>query len=210
MDIGEEKDLSYRSGGGAGDQFLTKNEAFVRSMVAGTLHERGDIAKLDGKSGKGVGERTGRKKERKKERSRSIFIIFIYWFLSSLMLPLPAGFFFPGSSSFSALYPFPHIHTHTLSLSLSLFSRRSLTPSLSFSLFSLLSSFLSRYLSFFFFSIVIVGKRVVFSDGTVEDDIDTILLCTGYVDRFPFLKGAQVESVRKLYKHAFHPDLGPT
>lgn len=52
------------------------------------------------------------------------------------------------------------------------------------------------------------GNRVIFTDGSAEE-VDTILLSTGYVDRFPFLRGYTVDSVRSLYKHAFHPEIGP-
>ena len=49
-----------------------------------------------------------------------------------------------------------------------------------------------------------------FEDGSVEHNIDAIVLCTGYAYRFPFLKsiapGIESEGVRALplYKHIFH------
>lgn len=52
------------------------------------------------------------------------------------------------------------------------------------------------------------GRNVHFTDGSVVEDVDTIVLCTGYVDSFPFLKDVQVSDVRQLYKHMFHPDVG--
>jgi len=52
-------------------------------------------------------------------------------------------------------------------------------------------------------------KTVYFTDGTKLDDVDTVLLCTGYKDDFPFLESVvSVSAVRDLYKHAFHPDIG--
>ena len=51
-------------------------------------------------------------------------------------------------------------------------------------------------------------NTVVFTDGSREE-VDTILLSTGYVDTFPFLKDVKFNTVRDLYKHAFHPDIGP-
>ncbi|XP_056131753.1 flavin-containing monooxygenase 5-like [Lampris incognitus] len=54
------------------------------------------------------------------------------------------------------------------------------------------------------------GSRVVFEDGTVEDNIDAIVFCTGYKSSFPFLPrcfsngpGGEVT----LYKQLFPPSL---
>lgn len=30
-------------------------------------------------------------------------------------------------------------------------------------------------------------SRVVFEDGTVEENIDAVVFCTGYIGKFPFL-----------------------
>jgi len=55
------------------------------------------------------------------------------------------------------------------------------------------------------------GRTVHFTDGTEVEDIDTIMLCTGFVDSFPFLpKEIKITSMRDLYKHAFHPAVAPS
>ncbi|KAI5812985.1 hypothetical protein BZA77DRAFT_269380 [Pyronema omphalodes] len=55
-------------------------------------------------------------------------------------------------------------------------------------------------------------NEVVFSDGTVEKDIDVILFCTGYLYTLPFLSpspsSSTGERIRGLYQHVFscqHP-----
>lgn len=51
-----------------------------------------------------------------------------------------------------------------------------------------------------------------FEDGSVEYNIDAIVLCTGYAHRFPFLKSItpdiEIEGVQALplYKHIFHEE----
>jgi dimethylaniline monooxygenase (N-oxide forming) / hypotaurine monooxygenase len=53
------------------------------------------------------------------------------------------------------------------------------------------------------------GQQVRFSDGSAVE-ADTIVSCTGYALRFPFLPGALLEIKQnsvELYKHVFHPDL---
>lgn len=54
---------------------------------------------------------------------------------------------------------------------------------------------------------------VQFEDGTVEDDIDLIILATGYKIGFPFLndKSFQLTKVQEvdLYMHVFAPDVQP-
>ncbi|XP_067085703.1 flavin-containing monooxygenase 5-like [Osmerus mordax] len=56
----------------------------------------------------------------------------------------------------------------------------------------------------------IQGSSVVFSDGTVEDDIDLLVFATGYSFSFPFL-ASEVFSVSgnkaSLYKYMFPPGL---
>ncbi len=56
------------------------------------------------------------------------------------------------------------------------------------------------------------GKRsVVLHDGTVLDDIDAVVFCTGYRDEFPFLPDhvrPPKDDVRKLFLHAFNPSVG--
>lgn len=53
-------------------------------------------------------------------------------------------------------------------------------------------------------------RAATFKDGSVEHDIDAILLCTGYAYRFPFLKSIAPavidEGIRALplYQHIFH------
>jgi hypothetical protein len=53
------------------------------------------------------------------------------------------------------------------------------------------------------------ANTVVFADGT-RAEVDTVIFCTGYRDVFPFLRDVRVDSVRELYKHAFHPEIGPS
>ncbi len=48
---------------------------------------------------------------------------------------------------------------------------------------------------------------VLFQDGRREQ-IDTIMLNTGYTEDFSILKDVNVSDVRRLYKHMIHPDLG--
>lgn len=52
---------------------------------------------------------------------------------------------------------------------------------------------------------------VLLSDGTFLS-VDTVLFCTGYVDRFPFMKNKKFvpkfNDVRNLFKHSFHPKAG--
>ncbi|MET9763706.1 NAD(P)-binding domain-containing protein [Streptomyces sp. NPDC006372] len=53
-----------------------------------------------------------------------------------------------------------------------------------------------------------LGKDyVLFKDGRREE-IDTIMLNTGYVEDFGILKDADITDVRRLYKHMIHPALG--
>ncbi|WNO10787.1 flavin-containing monooxygenase [Teredinibacter sp. KSP-S5-2] len=53
-----------------------------------------------------------------------------------------------------------------------------------------------------------IGKDyVMFKDGRKEE-IDMIMLNTGYMDKFCFIKDADVTDVRHLYKHMIHPELG--
>ncbi|WNO10786.1 flavin-containing monooxygenase [Teredinibacter sp. KSP-S5-2] len=49
--------------------------------------------------------------------------------------------------------------------------------------------------------------HVVFKDGRREE-IDMVMLNTGYMDKFCFLKDVDVTDVRMLYKHMIHPGLG--
>ena len=51
------------------------------------------------------------------------------------------------------------------------------------------------------------GKSVVFRDGS-QLEVDSIVLNTGFVDQFAFIKDAEVTNVRAMYKHMIHPDLG--
>lgn len=48
---------------------------------------------------------------------------------------------------------------------------------------------------------------VQFKDGRREQ-IDTIMLNTGYVENFDILKNVDVGDVRRMYKHMIHPELG--
>ena len=51
------------------------------------------------------------------------------------------------------------------------------------------------------------GKKVYFCDGSSQE-FDQIVLCTGFLKDFSFIKGVEIKgnNVRNLYKHAFHPD----
>uniref|UniRef100_A0A8C2ZG00 Flavin-containing monooxygenase n=1 Tax=Cyclopterus lumpus TaxID=8103 RepID=A0A8C2ZG00_CYCLU len=54
------------------------------------------------------------------------------------------------------------------------------------------------------------ASGVVFEDGTVEENIDTVVFCTGYNGNFPFLPPALSEGPHKeltLYKSVFPPSL---
>jgi len=61
------------------------------------------------------------------------------------------------------------------------------------------------------------GDQVLFNDGS-SARCDCLVMCTGYKDVFPFLKGTVGSSetplavpegnVRRLYKHVFHPEIG--
>mmetsp|Transcript_109901 Transcript_109901/g.342597 ORF Transcript_109901/g.342597 Transcript_109901/m.342597 type:complete len:573 (-) Transcript_109901:154-1872(-) len=63
------------------------------------------------------------------------------------------------------------------------------------------------------------GDRVLFKDGA-SAKCDCLIMCTGYRDVFPFLKGTIGASetplavtegnVRRLYKHIIHPEIGHT
>ncbi|KAK6352601.1 hypothetical protein TWF730_009424 [Orbilia blumenaviensis] len=57
------------------------------------------------------------------------------------------------------------------------------------------------------------GRTIIFSDGTIEKDIDIILFCTGYLHSFPFLEESTKPSERmvtdgfyihRLYQHIFY------
>lgn len=48
---------------------------------------------------------------------------------------------------------------------------------------------------------------VVFNDGS-QIKVDMVMLNTGYVDQFPFIKDAKVNNIRSMYKHMIHPELG--
>ncbi|XP_016144476.1 dimethylaniline monooxygenase [N-oxide-forming] 5-like isoform X1 [Sinocyclocheilus grahami] len=54
------------------------------------------------------------------------------------------------------------------------------------------------------------GSTVVFDDGTVEEKIDAVILCTGYDYRFPFLPtslSSGSDGDLKLYRRIFPPSL---
>nr|VFJ60172.1 MAG: dimethylaniline monooxygenase (N-oxide forming) [Candidatus Kentron sp. FW] len=54
----------------------------------------------------------------------------------------------------------------------------------------------------------ITENSVLFKDG-VQEEIDTIMCCTGFRMAFPFLKNEySFTNPRLLYKHMFHPELG--
>ncbi|KAM3620617.1 uncharacterized protein V6R79_025956 [Siganus canaliculatus] len=51
---------------------------------------------------------------------------------------------------------------------------------------------------------------VLFEDGTVEENIDAVVFCTGYIGKFPFLPPALSEGPHgqlTLYKKVFYPSL---
>ena len=51
------------------------------------------------------------------------------------------------------------------------------------------------------------GRTVFFDDGSSQEDVDTLVLCTGYRLGFPFLPEAlRPRKIRALYKNIFHPD----
>jgi dimethylaniline monooxygenase (N-oxide forming) len=54
------------------------------------------------------------------------------------------------------------------------------------------------------------GKTVFFTDGSKVEDVDTILLSTGYKTSFPFvdLPMDENQNIRGCYKHMFHPKGG--
>ncbi|KAL4000274.1 tripartite motif-containing protein 16 [Sarotherodon galilaeus] len=55
-------------------------------------------------------------------------------------------------------------------------------------------------------------SRVVFEDGTVEENIDAVVFCTGYIGKFPFLPSTLSEGPYEevtLYKRVFPPSLHP-
>ena len=55
----------------------------------------------------------------------------------------------------------------------------------------------------------VVGRHVIFADGT-RTPVDTIICCTGYTLRFPFLDETVVKPAGDtiaLYQHVFHPDV---
>ena len=54
---------------------------------------------------------------------------------------------------------------------------------------------------------------VEFEDGSFEDNIDLVLLCTGYKFGFPFIDKSVIDvrdNVVRLYKYVFPPDLTPS
>jgi cation diffusion facilitator CzcD-associated flavoprotein CzcO len=51
------------------------------------------------------------------------------------------------------------------------------------------------------------ADHVVFKDGRREQ-IDTIMLNTGYTEDFTLLKDVHITDVRQMYKHMIHPELG--
>lgn len=54
------------------------------------------------------------------------------------------------------------------------------------------------------------GSEVLFEDGTVEENIDVVVFCTGYTGKFPFLTPALSEGPHgelTLYKRLFPPSL---
>lgn len=53
------------------------------------------------------------------------------------------------------------------------------------------------------------ARTVHFADGTARE-VDTIVLCTGFVNDFSLLGDIKVKdnNVRNLYKHSIHPDYG--
>jgi cation diffusion facilitator CzcD-associated flavoprotein CzcO len=55
----------------------------------------------------------------------------------------------------------------------------------------------------------ITAKGAVFNDGTTAS-ADMIVCNTGYVDDFSFIKDVAITHARQLYRHMFHPALGPS
>lgn len=55
----------------------------------------------------------------------------------------------------------------------------------------------------------ITANGAVFNDGSGVT-VDTIVCNTGYVDDFSFVKDVDVTHARQLYRHMFHPALGPS
>jgi dimethylaniline monooxygenase (N-oxide forming) len=51
------------------------------------------------------------------------------------------------------------------------------------------------------------ANHVVFKDGS-KLEVDVIMLNTGYVDQFAFIKDAEINNIRQMYKHMVHPELG--
>ncbi|RYH09241.1 hypothetical protein EON65_40320 [archaeon] len=51
------------------------------------------------------------------------------------------------------------------------------------------------------------GRTVYYDDGTCQEDVDVLLLCTGYRLGFPFLpEEFRPKKIRGLYKNIFHPE----
>ena len=55
----------------------------------------------------------------------------------------------------------------------------------------------------------ITADGAVFNDGTGVT-VDTIVCNTGYLDNFSFVKDVDIAYPRQLYRHMFHPALGPS
>lgn len=55
----------------------------------------------------------------------------------------------------------------------------------------------------------ITANGAVFNDGTGVT-VDTIICNTGYIDDFSFVKDVDITLPRQLYRHMFHPALGPS
>jgi cation diffusion facilitator CzcD-associated flavoprotein CzcO len=55
----------------------------------------------------------------------------------------------------------------------------------------------------------ITQNGAVFNDGTGVT-VDTIICNTGYIDDFSFVKDVDITHARQLYRHMFHPTLGPS
>ena len=56
----------------------------------------------------------------------------------------------------------------------------------------------------------ISGSSVYFTDGTIEEDIDVIFTCTGYVFGFPFIEPGVIDvkdNVSDLFRYIFPPHL---
>ncbi|MBL4806247.1 MAG: NAD(P)-binding domain-containing protein [Rhodobacteraceae bacterium] len=55
------------------------------------------------------------------------------------------------------------------------------------------------------------GKTLHLKDGLTLDSVDTIIFSTGFKNKVPFMpKELQECDPRSLYKHMFHPDIGPS